>query len=182
MLEAALPLLGRDRLNVRIEDISAASGVSIGSIYHHFGSRDGVISAVYGRQLSRLVQELADATTAHSDLREGVTSFITTYIDWIVTHPDSASLIYGVSPLEASPEVLSVAARSKSSAITALTQWFQTFVEAGKVQISDPGIVELILLGPVREYCQRLLAGVMSEPPEIVGPELAEAACRAIAA
>lgn len=35
---------------VRIQDISAITGVSIGSIYHHFGDRDGLIRATLVRQ------------------------------------------------------------------------------------------------------------------------------------
>jgi AcrR family transcriptional regulator len=33
--------------SVRIQEISAKTGVSIGSIYHHFGDRDGLIRATY---------------------------------------------------------------------------------------------------------------------------------------
>lgn len=37
---------------VRIQDISAESGVSIGSIYHHFGDREGLIRATYVHNFS----------------------------------------------------------------------------------------------------------------------------------
>ncbi|MFM6939751.1 MAG: TetR/AcrR family transcriptional regulator [Rhodoluna sp.] len=33
--------------SVRIQEISAKTGVSVGSIYHHFGDRDGLIRATY---------------------------------------------------------------------------------------------------------------------------------------
>lgn len=33
--------------SVRVQEISATTGVSIGSIYHHFGDRDGLIRATY---------------------------------------------------------------------------------------------------------------------------------------
>ena len=46
LLEAvAEPLCDGDESRLRIPDICAASGVNYGSIYHHFGSREGVIGA-----------------------------------------------------------------------------------------------------------------------------------------
>ncbi len=79
---------------VRIDEINTRAGVSIGSIYHHFGDRDGVIAAAQLRRFSRYaeseVASLADvvreardraqfrrallqlARGSHSALRRGV--------------------------------------------------------------------------------------------------------------
>lgn len=42
---------------VRIQEISKATNVSIGSIYHHFGDRDGLIRATYVHQFAGSVRE-----------------------------------------------------------------------------------------------------------------------------
>lgn len=41
---------------VRIQEISAATKVSIGSIYHHFGDRDGIIRATYVHNYANVVR------------------------------------------------------------------------------------------------------------------------------
>ena len=41
--------------SVRVQDISKATGVSIGSIYHHFGDRDGLIRAAYVQDFASTV-------------------------------------------------------------------------------------------------------------------------------
>ena len=41
---------------VRVQDISAKSKVSIGSIYHHFGDRDGLIRAAYVSTFRNAIQ------------------------------------------------------------------------------------------------------------------------------
>jgi AcrR family transcriptional regulator len=41
---------------VRIEEITVRSGVSVGSIYHHFGDRDGVIAAAQLRRFAQYVE------------------------------------------------------------------------------------------------------------------------------
>ena len=42
---------------VRIQEISAVSHVSVGSIYHHFGDRDGLIRATYVHNFSAAITE-----------------------------------------------------------------------------------------------------------------------------
>jgi len=44
--------------NTSVRDISRASGVSIGSIYHHFKDKEGVASAMYNSLLERMLTEL----------------------------------------------------------------------------------------------------------------------------
>jgi AcrR family transcriptional regulator len=43
--------------SVRIQEISAKTGVSIGSIYHHFGDRDGLIRATYVHNFAANIQD-----------------------------------------------------------------------------------------------------------------------------
>ena len=42
---------------VRIQDISKKTKVSIGSIYHHFGDRDGLILATYVHKFSKTIRD-----------------------------------------------------------------------------------------------------------------------------
>jgi AcrR family transcriptional regulator len=50
-------LLVGDELAIRIPEICDATGVNYGSVYHHFGSREGVIDAAYDMIFSQLVEE-----------------------------------------------------------------------------------------------------------------------------
>jgi len=50
---------------VRVDLISAASGVSIGSIYHHFGDREGVIAAAQLRRFAMNTESGMDAFLDH---------------------------------------------------------------------------------------------------------------------
>ena len=50
---------------VRVDDVRDRSGVSVGSIYHHFGDRDGLIVAA---QLRRFARYAEAETAALSDL------------------------------------------------------------------------------------------------------------------
>lgn len=50
-------LIAGDELLIRIPEICEATGVNYGSVYHHFGSREGVIDAAYDMIFSRLIEQ-----------------------------------------------------------------------------------------------------------------------------
>src|ERR1035437_683643 len=50
-------LMKGDESLIRIPEICEATGVNYGSVYHHFGSREGVIDAAYNMIFSRMVEE-----------------------------------------------------------------------------------------------------------------------------
>jgi AcrR family transcriptional regulator len=50
-------LLDGDESLIRIPEICEATGVNYGSVYHHFGSREGVIDAAYNMIFSNLVTD-----------------------------------------------------------------------------------------------------------------------------
>jgi len=50
-------LMKADESLIRIPEICEATGVNYGSVYHHFGSREGVIDAAYHQMFSKLAEE-----------------------------------------------------------------------------------------------------------------------------
>ena len=50
-------LMVSDESSIRIPEICEATGVNYGSVYHHFGSREGVIDAAYNVLFTQLVED-----------------------------------------------------------------------------------------------------------------------------
>src|SRR5271170_6160475 len=71
-------LLVGDELAIRIPEICEATGVNYGSVYHHFGSREGVIDAAYNMIFARFVEE--DLAIFGSSVDESVES-LEEYVD-----------------------------------------------------------------------------------------------------
>jgi AcrR family transcriptional regulator len=46
-----------DEMLIRIPEICESTGVNYGSVYHHFGSREGVIDAAYGMIFTKIIDE-----------------------------------------------------------------------------------------------------------------------------
>ncbi|MER5649316.1 TetR/AcrR family transcriptional regulator [Streptosporangium sp. NPDC002524] len=65
LLAAALDLYEREGADgFTMTAVTAASGVSVGSLYHHFGSFDGLAAALYARCLSGLLDAVVAALAA----------------------------------------------------------------------------------------------------------------------
>jgi AcrR family transcriptional regulator len=62
VMQAVLDAVGERLMNadeslIRIPEICEATGVNYGSVYHHFGSREGVIDAAYNQMFMKLAEE-----------------------------------------------------------------------------------------------------------------------------
>jgi AcrR family transcriptional regulator len=70
-------LLVGDELAIRIPEICDATGVNYGSVYHHFGSREGVIDAAYDMIFSQLVEEDLELFEHVNDSVETLEEYLT---------------------------------------------------------------------------------------------------------
>ena len=72
-------LMVGDEMLIRIPEICETTGVNYGSVYHHFGSREGVIDAAYSLIFKGIVDE--DIAALH-EVNESATTF-QEYVDAI---------------------------------------------------------------------------------------------------
>jgi AcrR family transcriptional regulator len=69
-------LLVSDENLIRIPDICEATGVNYGSVYHHFGSREGVIDAAYLMLFERFVEEDIEAMRVIDEEAQGFENYV----------------------------------------------------------------------------------------------------------
>ncbi len=70
-------LAAGDEIAIRIPEICDATGVNYGSVYHHFGSREGVIDSAYDMMFSRLVEEDLAVFRQVNDTVETLDEYVT---------------------------------------------------------------------------------------------------------
>jgi AcrR family transcriptional regulator len=89
--EVCQELMISDESTIRIPDVCKATGVNYGSVYHHFGSREGVIDAAYNLLFSRLAEEdihvLREANESATTLAEYVAA-LTPMVERFSSGPD----------------------------------------------------------------------------------------------
>src|SRR3712207_6550319 len=83
ILSAALAVfLENGVFGATVEDICARSGASVGSLYHHYGDKQGLAGAVYVDALAGFQHRLVATLREHGDAEEGVRAGVAAYLRW----------------------------------------------------------------------------------------------------
>ncbi|GAB3009360.1 TetR/AcrR family transcriptional regulator [Saccharothrix stipae] len=153
MLDAALALVDEGGLDaVTISALTARSGVSNGSVYHHFGSRAGLFSVLYGESFAHCVAAMVPALDA-GDAQRAVRAVVARYLGWVAEHPGRARLLYA-APSTADPAV-------KAEVFEPVARWFAVRMAAGEVREFPLWALDPVVMGPAHECARRHLMGAL---------------------
>lgn len=170
ILDAAVALADRGVDAITIEALTDASGAANGSIYHHFGSRRGVLSAAVDRVFADAMAAAAPALDGRP-APEAIADFVGRYVAWVRTHRREATILYGAPLALDSSEVSS----AKQAAFAPVATWLVDRMEGGEVRTTDLDLVDPVAFGPVHETCRRWLAHPDAFDLEATSPTLADA-------
>lgn len=142
-----------------IADIRTASGISVGSIYHHFGNKDGIVVALFltGMQDHSVQQEsaLANCDTAE----DGVKTIVRCYIDWICEHPDWARFVFRYRSFVENSALAEQNEAHKRAHFKRLKHWFTPHIDNGTIQKLPFEVYHSLIIGPAQDFALRWLAG-----------------------
>ncbi|WP_367325873.1 TetR/AcrR family transcriptional regulator [Streptomyces sp. HUAS ZL42] len=142
-----------------VQAVTATSGISLGSLYHHFGSFDGLAATLYARCMADLLDALITALERTRTARTGVRAVVVAYLQFAEEQPAKARFIHASAYAGFLPAHTTVVAAAKGPRIERLLTWLRPHVEAGRiVDLPDP-LMEMLLIGPVAETARRRLAG-----------------------
>lgn len=142
-----------------VQAILAASGVSLGSLYHHFASFDGLAAALYSRCMADLLDDIVEALTKARTARSGIQAVVTAYLTFVTTHPAKARFIHASAYATYLPAHAAMIAEMKEPRMARMAAWLAPHVAAGSiVDLPDP-LTEMLLIGPVAEVSRRWLNG-----------------------
>jgi AcrR family transcriptional regulator len=138
--------------------VIAATGMSSGSLYHHFGSFDGLAAALYARCMAELLDALLDALDGITDAQAGVEAVTRAYLRFTRERSDAARFVHASAYAAFLPEHAATLVESKAPRIARLIAWMAPHVAAGRVARLSPAMMEMLLIGPVAETARRWLS------------------------
>ena len=162
-----------------IELIAARSGASNGSIYHHFGSKDGILAALYLGALASYQDGLLALLREHAtDAEGGIRGAVLHHLEWVEAHPhETRTLFEHRQTLERTARADDLGRRNRPF-LREVRAWGRAHVEAGAIRDLGPAAAP-IWLGPAQLVARDWIAGRLRGRPTELAPELAEAAWRA---
>ncbi|MDI3405178.1 TetR/AcrR family transcriptional regulator [Streptomyces cavernicola] len=159
VLDAALRIYGESgEGGLTVEAITRASGVSSGSIYHHFGSMHGVVLALAERWLGRLLGELVTTLTEASGARAAVDGVVHAYLGFVRTHPDAARLLHSATVDKHTMAAVEKVRDSQEARLSPVAVWIDAHVASGELAPLPAPLIESLVLGPVVAVARRWLS------------------------
>jgi AcrR family transcriptional regulator len=169
VLEAALFCFTSSGIyDATIEDIARRARVSIGSIYHHFASRDRIAFVLYCRWMESLLGAVSVAIARKRDARSGVRALVRAYLTWVGEHRQAARFIFAAGATELAEKWQTDLGPFKQRLLAPIFAWFKPHIDSGAVVLLPLALYEIVIIGPAAEFSRRWL----SAPP---GLNLAEA-------
>jgi AcrR family transcriptional regulator len=179
ILRAALELFGRDGVNgTTLSRLREAGGVSVGSFYHHFASKEQVAEALFVECVERYQADFLVELRKHADPREGVAGVVAFHVRWCMEHPDRARFLFTERPPGGSG---GSALRGRNQAFHGeVLGWWRAHAHHGALPELDLVTAFVLWLGPAQELCRLWLNGEIPAPDDRQIARLGQAAWRSL--
>ena len=143
MLAAERHFLDKGFHGTKIEDVATDADVATGSIYVHFGSKEGLYLALIERALDAEEEYLADAFDAAKTPGEQLIAAGNAYLRFYVEHPGYFRMLafpyFDTRPKAKADPVAARVAQLAEAQVTRLARAIGDAVEAGQIRQVDPG-------------------------------------------
>jgi AcrR family transcriptional regulator len=181
---AALELFtaqGYERTSVH--EICQQSGVSNGSFFHHFGSKEGLALEVYLKERRSYWDAAVTAMERHADDPvEGVVAAMRAALDYQEANPDRHNFMIECANANWM--------RAHAAAVTELNvefavrflHWAEPHMEAGRLQAHAPEVIAALVFGPSQWLTRSWHTGLSETPPTAYADALGMLLRRALAA
>lgn len=181
-LVAALALFDAQGVEATtIEQVRDAAGISIGSLYHHFGSREGLVTALYEDLLERYRAAMAAELIRHDGTRPLLEAFVKTHIAWSMLNPAAACFLAEHRHHRALTEAESRLQSGTTDFLRPLLQRLKPAVTAGILKPLPPELLLSMVIGPVQNWLRMQRAGRASLNPGNAARKLSDLIWDAIA-
>ena len=153
ILDAALTCFLRSGVaGTTIYVIHRESGASVGSIYHFFGSKEGVAAELYLDALRDYFDNYLAALRSSRSARAGVEGSVRAHLGWVVTHEARARYLFHYQEFEVIEDSLPAIAHLREQFYQQANAWLAPHVGRGRIKSLSPRLCQALWMGPSMEY------------------------------
>ena len=163
-----------------LEDVRRCSGISIGSIYHHFGSKEQIGGALYLEGLRDYQQSVISALKKSGDAKTAIRSIVISHLDWIRANPAWSGYLFENrrTKFVAATELQIRQLNQNTFRETGLL--FDKYRRSGEIMRLPLDVTIAILIGPAQQFARMWLGHRAKIDMVVAADALADAAWRSI--
>ncbi|MDA1075447.1 MAG: TetR/AcrR family transcriptional regulator [Proteobacteria bacterium] len=151
-----------------IADLHRAAQCSVGSLYHHFGNKEGVAEELFLEGIAQLNRGMLRKLKTCSSGEESVRAVVSFYCDWSVRHQQMARYLHS-RDIPFSPDAKARLKEIHRAYIISVFSWFGPFVASGEMLRLPADTYVPLISGPIQEYVRRWLSGQAGNPSKVKG-------------
>lgn len=181
ILAAALAVFAEKGIETTtIDDIRRRSQASVGSIYHHFGTKEGIAAALFVHGIDDYWARLIASVTGKRSAERAIHGLIEAHVGWIADRPELARHLF--SRRQAVSQAYEEAIRRRTADhFRTLFELLKPWFRQGILRRLPIGLYAPLLMGPAMEYSRQWLGGRADVEPRDAIRELSRAAWRSLA-
>jgi len=179
VLRTALRLFSsRGYFNTSIHDIRREAGVSIGAIYHHFGTKEKLASVLYDELLERMEQSIREAVAHCEDSRSRCRAIVAVLFEKTVSEPGMMDFVLMARHREFMPDATPICSSRPFALMKGVVE--QGMAD-GEVREMEPWVAASAVFGGALRLMNLQLDGALDHPlTDLIEPVL-DCAWRAVA-
>jgi len=163
-----------------LDDVRKRSGISIGSIYHHFGSKEQIGGALYLEGLRDYQQSITSALRQSSEARSAIRGIVISHLEWVRTNPAWSEYLF---ENRRTKFVAAIELRIRQLNQVAFREWtllLYKYQQRGEIMRLPLDITVSILIGPAQQFARMWRGHRAKIDIEAATTPLADAAWRSI--
>lgn len=178
VMTAALDLfVERGYHNVSIHDVQKQAGVSIGSIYNHFGGKEGVAKGLYDHLVLELEGVLDQVQATESSPQRQCRELIVRLFAFTESHRNIMAFVFNARHREILEGTTSICS---STPFERMRDIVARAMEQGEFRQMHPMVAASVVFGGAIRMVQLRLDGLIDEPLPSVQDELIASVWRAM--
>lgn len=163
-----------------VAEIRERSGASIGSIYHHFGGKEGLAAELYVEGLRGYQTGLLEALERTPQAEASIRALVKHHLRWVEGNPRLAKFLMGRRETELRLATEARVRELNRGFFPRVGAWMDRHVRSGELRPLPRDLWEPMLLGPSQEFARLWLAGRTRISLRRAERELAEATWNAV--
>jgi AcrR family transcriptional regulator len=169
--------VGIERTNV--SNILNDAGCSVGSLYHHFGNKEGIAEALFIDGVNQFNSRLLEALLPRRTASTGIKAIVTFCCEWVTDQPELAGFLLSREVTLSGNAKLELRKMDRDFG-QSIYDWFVPHVKSGALLELPTSMYVPLICGSTLEYSRLWLSGRNNRSPSDVASILAEAAWQSV--
>jgi AcrR family transcriptional regulator len=169
--------VGIERTNV--SNILNDAGCSVGSLYHHFGNKEGIAEALFIDGVNQFNSRLLEALLPRRTASTGIKAIVTFCCEWVTDQPELAGFLLSREVTLSGNAKLELRKMDRDFG-QSIYDWFVPHVKSGALLELPTSMYVPLICGSTLEYSRLWLSGRNNRSPSNVASILAEAAWQSV--